>query len=72
MNTLDTVSERIAAMPAANAHTLQQILLRCRVKVNGTVYTCLSPTTIDALIGAQDTFGPNARISVQRMQGGAT
>ena len=67
MNTLDTVNERIAAMPAANAATLQQILLRCRVKVNGTIYTCLSPSTFDALMVAQDSYGANAQISVQRI-----
>lgn len=59
------VSERVAAMPAANAATLQQLLVRCRVKVNGTIYTSLYPSTVDALLDAQERFGVSARISVQ-------
>lgn len=61
----EPVAERVAAMPAANAATLQQLLVRCRVKVNGTTYTSLFPSTIDALLDAQDRFGPSARISVK-------
>ena len=64
--TATPVSERIAAMPAANAATLQQLLIRCRVKVNGTIYTSLFPSTIDAILDAQDRFGLSARISARR------
>jgi hypothetical protein len=63
--TTTPISEHVAAMPAANAATFQQILVRCRVKVNGTVYTSLYPSTIDAILDAQDHFGASARISVQ-------
>ena len=65
MITAAPVSERVAAMPAANAATLQQLLVRCRVKVNGTIYTSLFHSTIDALLDAQERFGVSARISVQ-------
>lgn len=61
------ISERIAAMPAANAATLQQLLIRCRVKVNGTIYTSLFPSTMDALLDAMDRFGQNSRIQVERL-----
>ena len=66
MNTAAPVSERIACMPAANAATLQQLLVRCRVRVNGTTYTGLFPTTIDALLDAQERHGVHARISARR------
>jgi hypothetical protein len=48
------VQERIAAMPAANAQTYQQLLRRCRVKVGGTTYTGLWPTTSDAVLDAME------------------
>jgi hypothetical protein len=60
------INERIAGMPAANAATLQQLLVRCRVKVNGTTYTALFPSTFDAINDAQERFGVDARISAQR------
>ena len=66
MITAAPINERIAGMPAANAATLQQLLVRCRVKVNGTTYTALFPSTFDAINDAQERFGVNARISVQR------
>lgn len=59
------INERVAAMPAANAATFQKILLQCRVRVNGTTYTALFPTTIDAVLDAQERFGLEARISAQ-------
>jgi len=59
------INERIAAMPAANAATMQQLLIRCRVKVNGTIYTSLFPSTFDAISDAQERFGVNARISAR-------
>jgi len=59
------INERIAAMPAANAATLQQLLIRCRVKVNGTIYTSLFPSTFDAIADAQERFGVDARISAR-------
>ena len=66
MITATPVNQRIAAMPAANAGTLQQLLVRCRVRVNGTTYTGLFPTTIDALLDAQERHGVHARISARR------
>ena len=61
-------AEKIAAMPAANAATLQQILRRCRVKVGKITYTTLSPSTCDAVIAAQERFGLGVCISAQRVQ----
>lgn len=60
------INERIAGMPAANAATLQQLLVRCRVKVDGTTYTALFPSTFDAINDAQERFGVNARISARQ------
>ena len=62
----DPITERVAAMPAADSETLQQLLVRCRVKVNGTIYTALFPSTFDAISDAQERFGVNARISAQK------
>ena len=65
MITATPVSQRVAGMPAANAATLQQLLVRCRVTVNGTIYTALFPSTIDAILDAQERFGFTARISAR-------
>jgi hypothetical protein len=56
--------EQVAAMPAANADTFQQVLRRCRVKVGGTTYTALTPNTFDALDGALARHPGAGRIEV--------
>lgn len=56
--------DRIAAMPAANAHDFQQLLRRCRVRVGGTIYTGLWPSTNDAVIDALERFPGAGRIEV--------
>ena len=66
MITAAPIVERVAGMPAANAATLQQLLVRCRVKVDGITYTSLFPSTFDAINDAQERFGVNARISARR------
>lgn len=52
--------EVVACMPAANADTLQQLLRKCRVKVDGTTYVGLFPDAFAAIDDATDRH-PNAR-----------
>jgi hypothetical protein len=57
--------EQVDAMPAANAETYQQLLRRCRVRVGGTIYTGLWPSTSDAVIDALTRFPGASRVDAR-------